>query len=571
MHGCCETFFSTDGAPIRVIVTVQDVTERKLAEEEIKKRLADLEAINRIMIALRGASTLDEMLPIILDQTLNTLQTSAGAIWINESYNDHPHQVVSRGWFNRLVEDHILTAEGIAGHVFQTGEAYITHEFINDPLAYNSLIPKPPPGWGGACLPIHFEMETIGVLFVAVQLPRQLGKEDLQLLTTISEMAENAFRRAKLFERTVQQLQRLTALRDIDQAISSILDLRTLLDALLSHITVQLKVDAADILFFDLHDQMLEYKAGRGFLSSRAHDYRERIGDDHLGRAVLERKINGEANINSTSNSSCARIRQISDEGFVAHYAVPLITKGEVKGVMEVFNRSPLSPDAAWLNYLETLAGQVAIAIDNAFLIESLRHTNADLLMAYDATIAGWSRAMDLRDKDTENHTQRVTNMTVRLAERMGIADDQMVHIRRGALLHDIGKLGVPDNILLKPGNLTEEEWVVMRLHPQLAYEMLYPIKYLHPALDIPYCHHEKWDGSGYPRGLKGEEIPLAARIFALVDVYDALTSDRPYRKAWLSGKALDYILEQSGIYFDPKIVSAFYSLLQTGELSKNI
>ena len=162
--------------------------------------------------------------------------------------------------------------------------------------------------------------------------------------------------------------------------------------------------------------------------------------------------------------------------------------------------------------------------------------------MAYDETIEGWSRAMDLRDKETEGHTQRVTELTLRLANSMGFGAEELVHIRRGTLLHDIGKMGVPDDILRKPGPLTDEEWVIMRRHPQLAYDMLAPIFYLRPATDIPYCHHEKWDGTGYPRGLKGEQIPLAARIFALVDVWDALCSDRPYRKAWPADRVRSYI-----------------------------
>src|SRR4030095_309227 len=148
----------------------------------------------------------------------------------------------------------------------------------------------------------------------------------------------------------------------------------------------------------------------------------------------------------------------------------------------------------------------------------------------YDSTIEGWSRALDLRDRETEGHTIRVTEMTLKIARIAGMADAELVHLKRGALLHDIGKMGIPDAILLKPDKLETEEWVIMRRHPVYAYELLLPIEYLQPSLDIPYCHHEKWDGSGYPRGLKGEQIPLAARLFAVIDVWDALRSDRPYR-----------------------------------------
>lgn len=184
-----------------------------------------------------------------------------------------------------------------------------------------------------------------------------------------------------------------------------------------------------------------------------------------------------------------------------------------------------------------------------------------ELAKAYDETLAGWSRALDARDKETEGHSQRVTEMTLRLAQALGTDEDQMRYLRWGALLHDMGKMGIPDSILLKPGKLTEEEWVIMRRHPQIALEMLSPIEFLRPALDIPYCHHEKWDGTGYPRGLKGEQIPRAARIFAAADVWDALSHDRPYRPAWPFDKVREHIREEAGRHFDPQVVAAFLDM----------
>lgn len=192
-----------------------------------------------------------------------------------------------------------------------------------------------------------------------------------------------------------------------------------------------------------------------------------------------------------------------------------------------------------------------------------LQEAHTKLLSAYEATIEGWSRAMDLRDRETEGHSRRVADETEQLAKASGMGEDELLHVRRGALLHDMGKLGIPDSILHKPDKLTEEEWAMMRKHPQLAYDMLYPVEYLRPALDIPYCHHEKWDGSGYPRGLKGEDIPLVARMFAVVDVWDALTSDRPYRRAWTNENALAYIREQSGQHFDPQVVDLFFKVIE--------
>jgi putative nucleotidyltransferase with HDIG domain len=185
-----------------------------------------------------------------------------------------------------------------------------------------------------------------------------------------------------------------------------------------------------------------------------------------------------------------------------------------------------------------------------------------ELAAAYEATVEGWSNALDLRDRETDGHSRRVTELTVRLARKMGVADAEIVHIRRGALLHDIGKMGVPDAILLKPAALTPDEWDVMRRHPVFAQELLAPIEYLRPALDIPYCHHEKWDGTGYPRGLAGEQIPLAARVFAAVDIWDALRSDRPYRAAWTADRTREHLASLSGSHLDPSVVTAFLAML---------
>ena len=215
------------------------------------------------------------------------------------------------------------------------------------------------------------------------------------------------------------------------------------------------------------------------------------------------------------------------------------------------------------MDFLEVLAGQTAIAVDSASLLANYQRTNRELFNAYDSTIEGWSHALDLRDKETEGHTLRVTEMTMKLAKMTGTSEAELVNIRRGALLHDIGKMGVPDSILLKPGQLTDEELIVMRKHPIFAFELLSPIAYLRPALEIPYCHHEKWDGSGYPRGLKGEQIPLVARLFAVVDVWDALRSNRPYRKGvWTEEKVIEYIQSQSGTHFDPNAVELFINMM---------
>ena len=190
-----------------------------------------------------------------------------------------------------------------------------------------------------------------------------------------------------------------------------------------------------------------------------------------------------------------------------------------------------------------------------------------NLAEAYDTTLEGWARALELRDKETEGHSRRVTETTLIVAREMDFDKEELVHVRRGSTLHDIGKMGIPDDILRKNDSLTDEERMIVQNHPETAYALLKRIPYLEKALEIPYCHHEKWDGTGYPRGLKGEEIPLAARIFAVVDVWDALSSNRPYREAWSKEKVMQYLRDESGRYFDPKVVDVFLRLLREGKI----
>lgn len=346
------------------------------------------------------------------------------------------------------------------------------------------------------------------------------------------------------------------ALRATETALASSLDVRVVLSVLVDQTIGQLRADAADVLLLDASTQTLKYAAGRGFRTTAAPHHTLHLGTGHAGRAVLERTRVSVPNLRGQIDDP-VRQRLFAEEKFRAYDAAPLIARGHVKGVLEVFHRAPAAREEPWFDLLEALAGQAAIAVDNAALFGELQRTNMQLTLAYDRTIEGWSRALDLRDKETEGHSERVAEMTVQLARALAVPEAEIIHVRRGALLHDIGKMALPDSMLFKQGPLTDEEWVIMRLHPIHAYELLAPIDYLRPAVDIPYCHHEKWDGTGYPRGLKGEQIPLAARIFAVVDVLDALRSDRSYRRAWTDARAREYLRTRSGTSFDPGVVKA--------------
>lgn len=359
-----------------------------------------------------------------------------------------------------------------------------------------------------------------------------------------------------------RQMDRLAALRTIDMAITSSLDLNLTLTMLINQVKTQLNVDAASILLVEPQTQLLKYAAGSGFHTDVFMHTSLRMGEGYAGRAALTRQTIRIANL-SNHKTDFLRSPHFAQEGFTDYFAVPLAVKGRILGVLEIFHRAPLSPNADWLDFMNMLSGQAAIAIESAIIFNNYERANAALTLAYDATIEGWSRALELRDRETQGHTQRVTEMTVHLASAFGLTEQQIIHIRRGAILHDIGKMAIPDSILLKTGPLDTAEWEIMRQHTSIAVKLLRPIQYLAPALEIPQYHHEKWDGTGYPFGLKGEQIPLAARLFAVVDVYDALTSDRTYRKAWPRAQALEYIRAEAGRHFDPKVVEVFLRMLE--------
>lgn len=361
-----------------------------------------------------------------------------------------------------------------------------------------------------------------------------------------------------------RQLDRLSSLRTIDIAITSNLDLRVTFGVILDQVISRLKVDAASILTYNKETQTLEYTAGRGFKTAKVRESRIGLGEGIAGHVALEQNL---LSMNAIKNGNggflCKEL--LVEEQFVAYRGIPLVVKDELKGVLEIFRRKPFGEPAGWVEFLDSLAGQAAIAIENMQLYESMQRSSLELAHAYNATLEGWSRALELRDRETQGHSNRVTEMTLQLAMELGINEEEMIHVRRGTLLHDIGKMGIPDSILLKPGPLNSEEWRIMRRHPVYAFEMLSPIPYLHRALEIPYCHHERWDGSGYPRGLKGEQIPLPARVFAVVDVWDALTSDRPYRRHWQIQRVRKYIRDQSGTHFDPEVVEHFLEMMPVG------
>lgn len=359
----------------------------------------------------------------------------------------------------------------------------------------------------------------------------------------------------------------LASLRAIDLAILGTTDMRLAFKTILEETKARLEVDIVQIELFNSHTLMLESIAVIGNRSRAMEHISVHLGEGIGGKAALERCTVSIPNLVDTLYTGPLGSVMVKEDACAA-YSTPLLSKGILIGVLNVILRSPFFASHEWLIFFETLAGQTAMVIANGKANEKLLKNNFDMKMAYDNTIEGWSRALDLRDKETEGHTQRVTEFTLKLASLSGIEEEELVHVRRGALLHDIGKMGIPDSILLKQDKLSDEEWVIMKKHPLYAYDLLSPIAYLRPALDIPYYHHEKWDGTGYPNGKKGEEIPLVARLFAVVDVWDALRSDRPYRQAWSEEKVYKHIRSLAGTHFDPKAVGLFFNCVNDSQMS---
>ncbi|MBI4843653.1 MAG: PAS domain S-box protein [Nitrospirae bacterium] len=366
-------------------------------------------------------------------------------------------------------------------------------------------------------------------------------------------------------ESAEMQLNRLKALHAIDLAIASSFDLNVILNILLDQIVSQMKVDAASILILHEKTFMLEPAAGKGFLSGTGRRKAHRVLESPAKQAVMEKSVVSISEIRNYKGIPIDFANECEKEGFVSYVAVPLVCKGIVKGVLEIFHRKSFKPDDDWLEFIQALALQAAIAVDEVMFFNQINNSNSELIEANEGTIEAWASSLELRGEPA-GHTERVADMTVRIAGAFGIKDAELLHIRHGALLHDIGKMDTPDSILFKPGKLSDEEWETVKTHTTAARDLLYRIKYLRPALGIPFYHHERWDGTGYPRKLKGKEIPLGARIFTVVDVWDILSCDRPYRNAWERDKILEYIASESGRHFDPEVVKVFLEFVHEND-----
>ena len=566
-----------------------DISQRKTGERVIRMRTEDLALVNTLNTEVNGgadidrladvlATEIDELIPGCRGVIVRLLDLNATHLEMRRATLSTPltHQIEKLLGLQLPTVNIPVEKDTFFQKILETGQGMLLNEptIIRQWLAVFAettfLSPLPRAGIIKILPQLHalLNIQTV-IIIPLVAAGRAIGLmdvtssslltlDDLTRIQNIGNHVTEVILRRQAEETIHRQLDYLGALREIDRAISSSFDTAMCLNAVLSRAMSLLKMDAGAVLFFDSSSIYLEYAVALGFRTMAVERTEVRLEESYAGKAILANRLIEIPDLFREAEKLFPDAF-LRNEGFVSYCGTPLVVKGRIIGVLEAFQRTVVKHDQEWLNFFETLAGQAAIAIDNTQLFTSLQSTNIELRLAYDTTIEGWSHALDLRDKETEGHSVRVTEKTIWLAKEMGISDQELVHIRRGALLHDIGKMGVPDSILLKPGKLNDEEMKIMKLHPQFAYDMLSQILYLKPALDIPWCHHEKWDGTGYPRGLLGEQIPHAARIFAIVDVYDALVSERPYRKAWPQEKALEYIRSLAGTHFDPRVVEAFF------------
>ena len=405
-----------------------------------------------------------------------------------------------------------------------------------------------------AFIPLIAEEKTNGLLMIGRNI--QYSTNDIQVFSAIGDLVSSALERHNLIQRLEKQLERVESLHTIDQAITGVFDIKVINRVILEEVRKRLGADAANILHLNPLTNSLDLYGDVGFRRAFMRTTKVPISTSIAGKVLMDRGVFEAPDL--SNNPVEFLVKDWYEEGFKAYFAHPLIVKGKPIGVMELFIRHTFYPDQEWLKFFESLATQAAVAYDLYRTFNDLQKMKQNLANTYNATLETWSKSLELTNIESHGHNQRVTSQTLRLAKELGIEESELPNIERGALLHDIGKLGILDEILLKKGKLTDSDWHEIEKHPVIAKDLLSGVNLLKDAIEIPFSHHENWDGSGYPQGLKGEAIPLAARVFAVVETYDALLSDKPYRKAWTKDKTIDYLKEEKGKKFDPIIIDTF-------------
>jgi PAS domain S-box-containing protein len=536
-----------------LILFLRNVTESSQRERE-------LEAVASISSALRAAITRAEVYPIILDQIETLMKADGIGLIIKDTLTQKVKVEQARGAWKPLLDMQYSVDQARRAPTMIMEEPYVNNNIEKEQQLFQT---EPFSGLKAtACVPLSAEGSIYGSLWIGRK--AAITKEDMRILAALGNITASATHRAALYENTREYAEQVTNAAEIGRALTETLLLDQIYDRL-AHSLLKMLPNICTVMIaryspenntftydYALHDDKVVEKAEIPYLQ------RFQPGETTLNDIVRTRKP---LVINDLEARSSTRIITLELKGQSGLFA-PLVSKGELLGIIQIHSYLKNRFTANDIEMFALIGSTAAIAFQNANLFEDLQKSHNELTEAYESTLNGWVQALDLRDSGTHGHTRRVVELAVALGRNMGLKDNELVHLRRGALLHDIGKMGVPDGILNKIGPLNDEEWVEMRSHTTNAYQWLSPITFLKPALDIPYCHHEKWDGSGYPRGLIAEQIPLTARIFAVVDVWDALGSDRPYRPAWTTEKVVEYLREQRGKHFDPGVVDAFLGMM---------
>ncbi|MBI4772363.1 MAG: GAF domain-containing protein, partial [Chloroflexi bacterium] len=529
--------------------------------QQASQRLHELETLHRATLAVVAAPDLEAALQRVAALLADQLEyPHVGIALVDETGGKVTLQaaqgIPTSEW--GPAGQGIQVGQGLVGWVAQHGQPLLVNDVTRDPRYLVGI----PETRSELVVPLRTDGQVIGVINIESPRLGAFDAEDLRLLSTLAGQLATAIERARLFDETRRRTEELEALASVSATLRQARTRADMLPLLVEAAMRTLPADAGALLLVE--DEALVFAAARGpgeALLGQPHP----PGDDPLWQVVRAGQPLFVADVSEHGEFAQWEVYRVLMAGMTACACVPLQTAEATVGVLHLACRSRREATEGEIRLLTSIAEMAGNALHRAALHEQVARDTVELANAYEATLEGWAKALELRDEETEGHTRRVAEMTLRLARAMGMGEEDMVHVRRGALLHDIGKMGVPDAILLKPGELTHDERSIIRFHPTYAYDMLSPIAFLRPALDIPYCHHEKWDGTGYPRGLKGEEIPFAARIFAVADVYDALRCDRPYREGWPEEAVRQYICEQTGKHFDPKVVEVFLSLADGG------
>ncbi len=533
-----------------------------------RQRFHASQAVAAMAASLHTATLPEEVYAAVLGQLLVWFHADGAALVIRDPLLNQSLLFRSLGIWKPYEDIQPEVEEFMHQFDLFPGKPFVDNTIQQQPRLAHSLLLE---GVAAvACMPLYAGNEQVGAVWVGRK--NAIGDHEIACLAQTGAVAASAIQRALLYAQSSQYARQLATATDIGRALTETFSLHEIY-AGLARAVIKMLPDICTVYIsrFDPETETITcafaIQDGEELDAANFPPLKLEPPGKGLQSEVIRQRTPMVVNDLRSRLRFVSRVVYVgrAGDGYTqsAVYA-PMVAKGEIYGVIQaqslIINRFR-KLDA---ELLALVGNTAAIAIQNAGLFDRLQGAHRELVDAYDATIEGWGKALEMRDRGTHGHTRRVVDLTLQLARRLGVVEPDLSHIRRGALLHDIGKMGIPDRVLLKPGSLSSEEWALMYRHPEFAYELLKSISYLKPALDIPYCHHERWDGTGYPRALQGTQIPLAARIFAVIDVWDALTSDRPYSKAWEPAAAIQAIRQQAGRHFDPRIVEVFETMIES-------